>query len=72
MNLIDATENSLLERISLFLIFFIPSVALILYFIVKSKELSDFLEALSDQRLSYRAKLETLSEVWRKGRRPAG
>jgi hypothetical protein len=32
---------------------------------VKSKRLSDFLEALSDERLSARAKLGALLDVWR-------
>jgi hypothetical protein len=41
----------------------IPSVALILYTVVKSKRLADFLEALSDERLSNRQKLRTLSEI---------
>jgi hypothetical protein len=69
MNLIDAAENALWQRALLFLLFFVPSAVLILFFIVKSKPLSDFLEALSDDRLAHDAKLRTLSEVWRNRRR---
>ena len=41
-----------------------------LYFIVKSKQLSEFLEALSDERLPAKAKLRTLTDVWRNRQRP--
>ena len=70
MNLIDAADSPLLERVLLFLLFLVPSVALILYFIVKSKQLSEFLEALSDERLPAKAKLRTLTDVWRNRQRP--
>jgi Mg2+ and Co2+ transporter CorA len=69
MNLIDAADASLLNRALLFLLFFVPSTAFILYFIVKSKPLSEFLEALSDDRLAYDERLRTLSAVWRERRR---
>jgi hypothetical protein len=71
MNLIDAAENALWERALLFLLFFVPSAVLILFFIVKSKPLADFLEALSDDRLSNDARLRTLSDVWRSRTRPS-
>jgi hypothetical protein len=71
MNLIAAAEASLLERVLLFLLYFVPSVALIIYFIVKSKQLSEVLEALSDERLSSRAKLDSLVSVWRNRRGPS-
>jgi hypothetical protein len=38
---------------------------------VKSKRLSDFLEALSDERLPARAKFGSLLDVWRAAPRPA-
>ncbi len=69
MNLIDATDIPLWQRALLFLVYFVPSVALILFFIVKSKPLSDFLEALSDERLSSVDKLAMLAAVVRR-RRP--
>jgi hypothetical protein len=69
MNLIDAADASLVNRALLFLLFFVPSTAFILYFIVKSKPLSEFLEALSDDRLAYDERLRTLSAVWRERRR---
>jgi hypothetical protein len=63
MNLIAAAEQPLWLRAVYFLVVLIPSVALILYTVVKSKRLADFLEALSDERLSNRQKLRTLSEI---------
>ena len=54
MNLIAAAEEPLWLRALFFLVVLIPLIALILYTIVKSKRLSDFLEALSDERLSNR------------------
>jgi hypothetical protein len=35
------------------------------YTVLKSKRLSDFLEALSDERLPAAAKLRSLADVWR-------
>jgi hypothetical protein len=70
MNVIDAADAPLWQQTLLFLLFFVPSVALILYFIVKSKPLSDFLEALSDERLASGDRIATLAGVWRERRRP--
>ncbi len=41
------------------------------YFTVNSKKLSEFLEALSDDRLPSGAKLDALIDVWRNRRRPS-
>jgi Mg2+ and Co2+ transporter CorA len=65
MNLIAAADSPVLERVLLFVLFFVPSMLFILYLIVRSKRLSDVLEALSDERLPDRAKLATLTDVWR-------
>jgi len=46
----------------------IPTAALTFYTIVKSKRLSDFLEALSDERLPASAKFQSLVDVWRNKR----
>jgi ABC-type multidrug transport system fused ATPase/permease subunit len=70
MNLIDAADQPLWQQALLFLLFFLPSAALILFFTAKSKPLSDFLEALSDERLPYDSKLVTVAEVWRRRQRP--
>jgi len=68
MNLIALAEATLLEKIGYFLIVLVPTTALTFYTIVKSKRLSDFLEALSDERLPAAAKFQSLVDVWRRKR----
>jgi hypothetical protein len=70
INLIDAAQDPLPDRLLFFALVFLPSALLTGFAIVKSKRLSDFLEALSDERLSQRDKLATLVAVWRKKRPP--
>ena len=59
-------DAPLLERVGYFLVVLIPTTVLAFYTIVKSKRLSDFLEALSDERLPAKAKFNSLLDVWRK------
>jgi len=70
INLIDAAQDDLVDRILFFALVAIPSVLLTGFAVVKSKPLSDFLEALSDERLSHRDKLAALLPVWRRKRPP--
>ena len=65
MNLFALAEASPLEKLVYFLIVLVPTVFLTFYTIVKSKRLSDFLEALSDERLPASAKFQSLVDVWR-------
>jgi hypothetical protein len=65
MNLIAEADASLTAKLLYFGLVFLPTAALTLYAILKSKRLSDFLEALSDERLPGRAKLASLLDVWR-------
>ena len=69
---LDATHVPFADRLALFALVAVPSALLTGFAIVKSKALSEFLEALSDERLSPRAKLATLTAVWRRPRRPDG
>ena len=69
MNLLALAEASMLEKIGYFMIVLIPTTLLTVYTIVKSKRLSDFLEALSDERLPAGAKLKSFADVWRKAPR---
>ena len=70
MNLIAANDSPLLNKFGYFAMIFIPTAWLTLYTIVKSKRLSDFLEALADERLTSRAKFSTFLNIWRKTQRP--
>jgi hypothetical protein len=68
MNLIAAADSPLWVKLAYFLLVFVPTIWLTAYTIVKSKRLSDFLEALSDERLSVSAKFAALADVWRSKR----
>ncbi|HET9047286.1 MAG TPA: CorA family divalent cation transporter, partial [Casimicrobiaceae bacterium] len=65
MNIFALAEATPLEKIVYFLIVLVPTTFLTFYTIVKSKRLSDFLEALSDERLPTSAKFKSLVDVWR-------
>ncbi len=60
MNLIAAADQPLPARIGMFILVTVPTAALILFSVVKSKRLADLLESLSDERLGGREKLALL------------
>ena len=64
MNLIAAAEEPLATKVLYFALVTIPVTFLIFYSVVKSKRLADFLETLSDERVSARRKLRSLLDVW--------
>lgn len=66
MNLLAEADSPMSRRIWLFSLVFVLTTALTVYTMVKSKRLSDFLDALSDERLSGWSKLKALALVWRK------
>jgi hypothetical protein len=65
MNLISEPEASLGRKLGYFALVFVPVIVLTLYTIARSKRLSDFLDAVSDERLGTRAKINALLDVWR-------
>jgi hypothetical protein len=65
MNLIDWASEPAVVKVLLFLVVFVPVIALTLYTVQKSARLSDFLDALSDEALGVREKLRALLGVWR-------
>jgi hypothetical protein len=70
MNLIAAAEASLSDKILYFAMVAIPVTLLTFFTLLKSQRLSDFLDALSDERVSARGKLNAFVAVW-KGKRRA-
>jgi hypothetical protein len=66
MNLIAEAEAPMPRKLLYFTIVFVPTVLLTFYTIVKSKRLSDFLDALSDERLTAWQKTKALAAIWRK------
>ncbi len=67
MNLLAEAESPMSERLLYFALVFVVSTGLTMYTMVKSKRLSDFLDAVSDERLSAWQKLGALAAVWRRG-----
>jgi hypothetical protein len=66
MNLIAEADASLARKLWLFMVVFVPTIALTIYTMVKSKNLSDFLDALSDERLGFWGKWKAFGAVWRR------
>ncbi len=70
MNLLALADAPFIEKLGWFFIVLIPVGAITFYTLIKSKRLSDFLEAISDERLPARAKLGSLLDVWRRDDKP--
>ena len=66
MNIFDETGQPGWVKSLILMVVLIPSILLVFYGVAKSKVLSDFLEALADERLTLRDKLGVLFKVWRK------
>jgi hypothetical protein len=69
MNLFSHSDQPPGMKLLYFLIVLVPTVAMTFYTVARSKALSDFLEALSDERLSASAKFRALLAVVRRPRR---
>ncbi len=67
MNLFAESEASWLTKIVVFLLVFVPTIALTVYTMVKSKRLSDFLDVVSDERISAWNKIKSFIAVWGRG-----
>jgi Mg2+ and Co2+ transporter CorA len=67
MNLFDWTEQSAAWRLAAFLIVFVPTMFLTLYTVVKSRRLSEFLDALSDEKVGFGGRWRTFWRVWKRG-----
>ena len=65
MNLMAEADAPMPRRIAIFSVVFVITTALTVYTMAKSKRLSDFLDALSDERLSTWQKCKSLVSVWR-------
>ena len=65
MNLLAAADGPLSQQALAFLAVLALTLSITVYTIVKSKRLSDFLDAVSDERLSAWTKLKSFFAVWR-------
>ena len=68
MNLIAEADSSLPLKLFYFVLVFVPSLALVLYAVAKSKRLSEALETLADERAVLGDKLRAFSSVWSRQR----
>jgi hypothetical protein len=64
MNLLAAADAPLWQRVAMFFVVFVPTIALTMYTMVKSKRLSDFLDVVSDERTSGWTKTRAFLGVW--------
>jgi hypothetical protein len=71
MNLFAEAEQSVLYRAVFFFVVLIPAVLLTFYTVAKSKALAEFLDAVSNERLTWRVKSAVLAKIWRKPSRPS-
>ena len=67
MNLLSEADAPMSRKLWIFGVTFVATIALTVYTMAKSKGLSDFLDALSDERLSVWMKFKALAAVWRRG-----
>ncbi len=65
MNLLSEADSPLSTRLLIFAVVFLLTLMLTVYTMAKSKRLSDFLDALSDERLGIWQKCKALTMVWR-------
>jgi hypothetical protein len=68
MNLLAEADAPMSRKLWIFAIVFVVTTVLTFYTMGKSKGLSDFLDALSDDRLSLWMKLKVLAAVWRRNK----
>ena len=69
MNIFDETSNPIWVKLLIFIAVVIPSVLLVNYAVAKAKVLSDFLEALSNERLTWWERTKVLLRIWWKPNR---
>jgi len=65
MNLLAWAEAPLIDRTLFFFAVLIPTIGLTLYTVIKSRRLAEFLDALSDERLTRRERWTSFRKVWR-------
>jgi hypothetical protein len=68
MNLLAEADAPMSRKLLIFVVVFAATTLLTFYTMGKSKGLSDFLDALSDEKLSVWAKTKALAGVWRRSR----
>lgn len=65
MNLLDWADQPLILKGALFAVILVPSILLTFYTVRKSARLSEFLDAMSDERQGFGYSLAALKRVWK-------
>jgi len=65
MNLIAEADSPFIRKLFIFLSVLIPTTAVTVYTVLKSRRLSEFLEKVSDEHALMRAKFLAFLDVWR-------
>ena len=69
MNLYSHSDLAVWEKFVIFLIVFIPTMALGIYTVAISRRLANFMEALSSEGLTWTEKLGTFRQIWYSSKR---
>ena len=65
MNLIAEADSPFVKKLFIFLFVLIPTIAVTIYAVLKSRRLSEFLEKVADERVLVRDKCTAFLDVWR-------
>ena len=65
MNLIAEADGPFARRLFIFLLVLIPTIAVTIYTVLKSRRLSEFLDKVADERALVRDKFSAFLDVWR-------
>jgi hypothetical protein len=65
MNVIAEADSPFARKLFMFLLVLIPTIAVTIYTVLKSRRLSEFLEKVADERVLMKDKLTAFVDVWR-------
>ena len=64
MNLFSQSDLGAWEKTAIFLVVFIPTIALTAYTVMISRRLATFMEALASERMTWSEKKEAFRQIW--------
>ena len=64
MNLFSHSDLGMLEKIAIFIVVFVPTIALTAYTVLISRRLATFMEALASERMTWREKTDAFRQIW--------
>ncbi len=69
MNIFSYADQSQWNKMAILIAVFIPTTLLALYTVVLSRRISDFMEAMASEQMSWQEKTNRFGQIWRSGRR---